>query len=640
MKLQLGLVHLEAHRLRWEDYRHAETHLRLSAGEIRDQVIQGPLFMAYRGDRITSEEDFEIQPLCRGPNIITFDGRLDNRHELFAIAGIQPSHIISDPELVLRGYERHGDDFFKTLVGEYALVLWSALNRSVRFARSACGARTLYYTIWRDILYWATDIVALIRSSQRELNVNERYLVQHLSSQPSAFESPFRDVFPASPNRVMAFEDGHLKSSAEIWDPTNIPQDLLETDADYEERLRDLVRSAVESRMRSKAQVFSELSGGLDSSTVVLTGDRLLRDAGRNPEDLQTVSCVYDQSATCDESRFIETVEAARAVPTHRISEEDQEISTGLEESPDFSGVPNPLHCFPGRYRTISKIMRKAGARVLLTGMGGDHLFWSDLDGSAIVADALFHCRFGEAFRLGKAWSRQANMPIYELFFGRSLPQARDGRMGRPSRFLAPKPHVWLHSSCRKQFLSAETSFHEFGAWRALPSKRAQLFVCEHFFKSTCSGFFTEYPRLCVSHPYSYRPLVEFCLSTPIHQFLRNGETRSLMRRAFRHLLPPRIVRRVSKGLLDESMAKALQKETARTRWDLNRWEVCQREYVDPDQLQKSIEQVRLGMLDDAGPLFRLFSLERWLRSLRNVYPAAKTESSVQVSGHAAAARI
>jgi hypothetical protein len=35
--------------------------------------------------------------------------------------------------------------------------------------------------------------------------------------------------------------------------------------------------------------------------------------------------------------------------------------------------------------------------------------------------------------------------------------------------------------------------------------------------------------------------------------------------------------------------------------------------------LIESLDQVRLGMLDLTGPLLRLFSLERWLRSLRNV---------------------
>jgi hypothetical protein len=48
-------------------------------------------------------------------------------------------------------------------------------------------------------------------------------------------------------------------------------------------------------------------------------------------------------------------------------------------------------------------------------------------------------------------------------------------------------------------------------------------------------------------------------------------------------------------------------------------WQICERKYVTFKTLMDSLDQVRRGMLDLTGPLLRLFSLERWLRSLRNV---------------------
>jgi asparagine synthase (glutamine-hydrolysing) len=134
-------------------------------------------------------------------------------------------------------------------------------------------------------------------------------------------------------------------------------------------------------------------------------------------------------------------------------------------------------------------------------------------------------------------------------------------------------------------------------------------------FRYLGSGFLQEYSDLYVSHPYSHRPLVEFCFGTPVSQFLRNGETRSLMRRAFKDLLPRKTVRRRSKGLLDELITRALQRE-----WNavsaMGRWQVCERRYATVDGLEKALDQVRQGILDLTGPLLRLFSVERWLRSL------------------------
>jgi Asparagine synthase. len=52
------------------------------------------------------------------------------------------------------------------------------------------------------------------------------------------------------------------------------------------------------------------------------------------------------------------------------------------------------------------------------------------------------------------------------------------------------------------------------------------------------------------TYPFVHRPLVEFVLAIPGEELSAPERTRSLMRRAFAALLPPRIVERTSKGLL------------------------------------------------------------------------------------------
>lgn len=633
MKIQAGLLHLDAHPVQDEQRHRLLDYLHAFEADITGEVNQGSLLMSYHGDRITEEEDCETQPYRSAPHILTFDGRLDNRDELFARIGAHQSKSVSDPELVLAGVNQFGDAFFRHLVGEFALVLWCSLTKRLRFVRSACGARSLYYTVRANRLFWASDFRVLVEISSADLRVNDNYAIQYLLSQPSPSESPIENIHPAPANRILTFQNGRLESSIELWDPTRISPILYKIDADYEAGLRVVVKEAVSSRMRSKGTVFAELSGGLDSSTVTLMGDAILRERGRDPRELQTVSCVYDQSTTCDERRFIALVEERRGVATHPIKEEDQRFSTGLEESPEFTGVPNPLHCLPGRYAAVANVMRQNGARVLLTGMGGDHLFWSDPDASGIIADEIFRGHFLNAHRECKRWSRRANTPYYELLFGRALPQVMDSGFGRASNFLCPQLPVWLHRSRRPECVPPPSSFELSERWRTLPSKRAQAFVLEHFFRTTGAGLFNEYSDCYVSHPYSYRPLVEFCLGTPLRQFLRDGETRSLMRRAFRDLLPPRIAARVSKGLVDESFVRILGNLSAGERADVSRWEACQREYADADELGKSLNQARLGMLDQVGSLFKLFSLERWLRSLCNIRRNRRSNFSLVFAG-------
>ena len=160
-----------------------------TAGEIAD----GSLLMAYRGDRITPEEDSEIQPLRLGPYILTWDGRLDNREELAERVGLRNLESVSDPAIVLKAYDLLGDRVFADLVGEFALVLWCSKTRSLQFVRSACGARTLYYVIGRDTLVWSSDFAHLVRVTGVDLAVNDNYVVEYLFSQPDAKTTPLRE---------------------------------------------------------------------------------------------------------------------------------------------------------------------------------------------------------------------------------------------------------------------------------------------------------------------------------------------------------------------------------------------------------------------------------------------------------------
>jgi asparagine synthase (glutamine-hydrolysing) len=617
MKLQLGLLHLDGRPVASDDW---ETLLGEFTGrttETAGETTDGSLLMAYRGDRITPEDDYEIQPLLQGQYILTWDGRLDNREELATRAGLRHWETVSDNQIVLNAYERFGDPVFSDLVGEFALALWCGRTKSLRFARSACGARTLYYVLNRDTLIWSSSFAHLVRITGVDLTVNDKYVVEYLVSQPATNTTPLIHVDAIPSNSFVHFQDGSVKRTCELWNPTSISALRYRTDREYEEHFREQIMEAVKVRLRAKHRIFAELSGGLDSSTIVLMADQVLQSQNRSPDDLKTTSCVYERSETCDESPFIRAVEEKRGAETLPVHETDQKISLGLAD-PEFTGLPNALHCFPGRYPAVGALMLPYGARVLLTGRGGDHLFWSEADGTLIVADHIRNGNLSRAHSECRNWSRIASAPYYELLLKRAFPLAFESCFPAKSHYMRPTLPEWLDPKFHEQCVLMTPGFAGYQNRRVAPSKRAQVFFLEHMYRYLGAGFLQEYSELYVSHPYSHRPLVEFCLGTPVSQFLRNGETRSLMRRAFQHLLPRKTIGRGSKGLLDESITRAVQRELA-AGFSVAHWQICEREYVAPTHLREVLKKARCGILDLTGPLLRLFSTERWLRSLNHV---------------------
>jgi len=402
-----------------------------------------------------------------------------------------------------------------------------------------------------------------------------------------------------------------VQQVSELWDPTRVEPLPFQTDHDYEERFREKITEGVRVRLRAKHPVFAELSGGLDSSSIVLTADRILQARSTPAKNLRTVSFVYERSETCGERKFIRLVEKSRGVETIEVGEEMQGFTLGLQEDPEFTGLPNPVHCSPGRYLAFTALLREGGARVLLTGLGGDHLFWSAPEGAPLVADELRRGNLFGAHRECRIWSHAANVPYFHLLLDRVLPLA----IGAPYH-LFETPSWMSHKMIRTQSLLKDQPKH------ARPSTRAQLFSVDLLFRTVGAGYFNEYRDIYVSHPYTHRPLVEFCLAAPLSQFLRGGQTRSLMRRALVDVLPAKICRRVSKAGADEAYIRALQQEWA-GHADVRKWRVCERGFADPARLFDSSNGMRHGIQRLSGHLMRLVALERWVRSLERIHASS-----------------
>jgi len=580
-------------------------------------ILQGPLAIAFRGDFLTWEDRENPQPLQHGPYIVTFDGRLDNLKYLASQIGLTPRSSLSDSEIIARLYENAGEAGLHQLIGEFALTLWSGMDQTAIFLRSECGSRPLYYTRFGDRLFWSSDFRHLVLTSGAALTVNGEYVLDYLVSLPAADATPFQGIHAVPPGTILRFRNGHFLPPIRCWQPQRIREIHLPSDSHYQQQLRQLMRDAVQARLRARGTVFAELSGGLDSSSVVLIADEILRQGNASAQELATVSCVYEESAdTADERFFINLVEAKRGIKTHCVSEKDQQITLGLDAD-EFTGVPNPMHCFPGRYPAFAGYMKQLNARVLLTGLGGDNLFWADAEPAPLIADYLWKLRWARANRECQLWSRCTGIPYFQLLFMHALPLVMAGF--QPLQCRKPEIPFWISPECRKQ---VHAKFSDFTCPRQ-PGVRAKLRFLEILFGLLRTGYINEYRDIYISHPWTYRPLVEFCLALPLSQLLCGGETRFILRQTMRDILPPKILHRRSKGLVSEPLARAIRRE-----WPgvdpLPQWELCRRGLINSEAVLERINSIRIGLAHGAGDLIRMFSLERWFRSLSRI-PVRKT---------------
>lgn len=187
---------------------------------------------------------------------------------------------------------------------------------------------------------------------------------------------------------------------------------------------------------------------------------------------------------------------------------------------------------------------------------------------------------------------------------------------------------AWLNESFVRKFGLQErrvSTADVFGF--KLPSGRSQALGYLSVVKMVGRAAYRARGSIEVSHPYMHRPLVEFIHAIPLRQKIRPGETRSLMRRALKDLLPPKVLNRKTKRGPDEATLRAVRREWPQLERMFSRSRAEALGYIDGKKLLDAFERALHGRGDTN--LFVMISLELWLRSLEGWGIAAKNTATL-----------
>lgn len=576
-------------------------------------VRLGPVGMVCRAFHTRAESRLETQPLVTPfGHMLTWDGRLDNRRELVRVLGASLTEQSTSVAVVLASYRKWGPEFLAHLVGDYALCLWDQELSTLYLARDPFGIRPLFYHATGTLAIWASEIGAVVSAADACAEFDDDYIAAYLSGTEDWARTPYKGVFSVLPGSVVMVKDGDIHVSR-FWsaDPKN--EIRYRNDSDYADHFSELFRESVACRLQVEGPVMAELSGGLDSSSIVCMANQLIKGGDVEASSLETVSYVYDDSRTSDESYFIGIVEEHIGKTGHHLW--DQHIfDPTVEELPTYT--PTPLALFAGTFTQLADTMLKARTRVLLCGGGGDHVLMHDEITTPQFADLFLRGNLVELVRLLRAWSAAGKSTYMELIWNGlvwpMLPlNVRAHRT--PKGLEAPE---WLNPE-----FAAGTKFGERligrmdrGGFRT-PSSQRQYSLILDAISLVCPCYYRERACIEVTYPYLHRPLVEFTLAIPVNQKQRPGETRSVQRRAMQGLLPERIRLRTTKRGPDEALTRAVIRQWSSVEELLTDARVCQRGYADAPGLKQALRRVRHGQSDQLQPLGRLLALELWLRT-------------------------
>lgn len=570
----------------------------------------------YRGFHTSPEANFEAQPFTLSSGeVLTWDGRLDNRSELAEFLKLRVPQDLSDGNIVARAYEVWGMDSLARLTGDWALAVWNPVGRSLTLAKDPIGTRHLFYSSDRARITWSTILDPLILFEERTFELEEEYLAGWLAMFPAAQLTPYAGVFSVPPSHFVRLEPGRTRVSR-YWDFDPSDRIRYANDRDYEEHFRTLFRESVRRRIRSGSQVLAELSGGMDSSSIVCMADAILAEGGRETPGLDTISYFDDSEPNWNERPYVEIVERKRGRAGCHIDLGFETLLTTDCECEPFAPTPASG---PGRItqveRRFADCLSAQGNRVVLSGIGGDEVAGGVPTPTPELMDLIASARLGSLARQLKLWALSKRVPWIHLFF-----EALRGFF--PPALLRiqsdMRPPCWVRASFVRRFRAAFTSYStRTKLLGAKPSFQADLSTLDALRRQLACSPYPSRPLFEKRYPFLDRHLLEFLYAIPREQLVRPGQRRSLMRRAMAGTVPDELLNRRRKASASRRPTLRLVNEYAALTAMSETLESASLGIVDPALFRETIHRASEGDQIHIVAVLRTLALESWLRAIQ-----------------------
>ena len=241
----------------------------------------------------------------RSRQLLHFDGRLDNRTDLLLLLRDRVADDTSDAALALAAYDRWGVDGLARLIGDWSLVIRDAATGATILSSDYAGVRPLHYHVQPARVLWSSRLQVLVNAT-RISDLDDEYVRGFLLHGASPDRTPYRGIYSVPPGHAVCVLNGNI-TIRRFWSPPTGDQVRYRDERQYEEQLRALFREAVAVRLQSNAPVLAELSGGLDSSSVVCIASELIRSGAVPAPRLATVSFLWRNSLDEPSIREVES---------------------------------------------------------------------------------------------------------------------------------------------------------------------------------------------------------------------------------------------------------------------------------------------------------------------------------------------
>ena len=298
--------------------------------------------------------------------VLVFNGEIYNYIELKQELKEYKFVSNTDSEVVLASFLKWGKDCVKKFNGMFAFAIWNEINQELFISRDRLGIKPLYYTESNQNFAFSSELRSLLKSKITPAVLDKNSLVEYLRYQTvHAPRTIIENVYsiPAGHSLLLTDNERILEKYWSLENPSIVGN--TSNRALIRERIRELLKSSIELRMRADVPFGAFLSGGIDSSAIVA----LMSQEAELP--VSTFSVVFNE-LEFSEAKYARIIADKYKTNHHEILITARDF---LEDIPNaLQAMDHPSGDGPNTYM-VSQVTKNAGVKMALSGLGGDEIF-------------------------------------------------------------------------------------------------------------------------------------------------------------------------------------------------------------------------------------------------------------------------
>lgn len=317
------------------------------------------------------------QPMtyAQGRYTVTYNGEIYNhielRLELEALGEVFTSH--SDTEVLLAAYKCWGEHCVKKFRGQFAFVLWDRQENIAFLARDRCGEKPLFYHVDNTCLTFASELKALVPLLDERPALDpaavDMYLHYQYVPEPLTL---LKGVHKLAAGHTLTVRLDHWGAEPkQYWSVEQVdhPYPAGLATADILSAIRNGLDEAVQLTLRADVPVGIALSGGVDSGAIAALAQK------HYAEPMHAFCVGYPGRPPYDERQQARALAESLGMIVHEV---ELPVDSFVDFFPQLVRMMDEPIADPaafGHY-SVPRAAAEQGIKVLLSGVGGDEVFW------------------------------------------------------------------------------------------------------------------------------------------------------------------------------------------------------------------------------------------------------------------------